>query len=49
MIPTLDKSKVIYLAAILALATAGVLAWAVSHPCDCEKTETAPSYVETDQ
>lgn len=38
--PTLDKSKVIYVAAILALATAATLAWAVSHPCDCEKTET---------
>ena len=35
----LDRSKVIYLAAILALATAGTLAWAVSHPCDCEKAE----------
>lgn len=35
----MTKQKVVYLAALLALATAATLAWAVSHPCDCESED----------
>ena len=31
----MKRNTVIYLAALFALATAGILAYAVSHPCDC--------------
>lgn len=30
-----DHKTLVYVASLLALATAGVLAWAVSHPCAC--------------
>lgn len=32
----MTRQNVIYAAAILALLTASALAWAVSHPCDCD-------------
>ena len=43
--PELNSHTVTTIAAVLALATAAVLAWAVSHPCHCND-EPAMSDVE---
>jgi hypothetical protein len=35
----ISQQQIVYAASIFALITAGVLAWAVSHPCDCTHDE----------
>jgi hypothetical protein len=37
----MSREKIIYVASLFALITAGALAWAVSHPCDCAKDQAA--------
>jgi hypothetical protein len=43
---TLNRNTVIYAASILALLTAGTLAWAVMNPCDCAHSEETGIEVE---
>jgi hypothetical protein len=34
-----SQQQIVYIASIFALITAGALAWAVAHPCDCAHDE----------
>jgi hypothetical protein len=42
----LDHKTLVYAASILALLTAGTLAWAVSHPCACGEVEAVVEVAE---